>query len=192
MSNPEEEIELINRIVAGERDVYRLLVSRYEQQILGLLFRELGELETARELTHEAFVKAYLALPSFRRQSKFVTWLTRIALNCANEHLRHRRGRRKFLIQLQQGFVQTAGLAETANVPVNNTDRMSECQQLVALNEALCKLPTKYRDVTVLCALENKTYAEASEILNIPYGTVCSRMNTALSKLRKYLRGKQL
>jgi RNA polymerase sigma-70 factor, ECF subfamily len=172
------EREIIESVVSGNRDNYRFLVELHQHKVYAMIRRQVGDHHIACELTQESLVKAYVNLPSFRFQSAFSTWLIRIALNVTNTYFRSRR--------FKEG---------QKTMPLENTEENGAAQSepepyvtekdLSKLRQAIAQLKPIYRDVVVLCCLERKTYDEAASILQIPGGTVRSRMNKAFQMLKQ-------
>lgn len=139
--------------------------------------RQVGDRSIADDLTQETFLKAYTKLSSFRSESRFSTWLVRIALNTTKNY-----------------FNSRAYKQRRANMEINETqlpaasegriDAWTE-ERLTHLRSKISELPEKFRDTLVLVGLEGKSYDEAALILSIPVGTVRSRLNTARNILRK-------
>ena len=180
-----DEGAVIRRVVAGERDEFRHLVSLYQQRIYNLVMRQVGDPQAAREITQEAFLKAYLNLTKFRFEAKFSTWLTRIAINLTHTYFSSKAFRQR------QKTVAYDARVHGETERGEQDDRYDE-SALERLRAAVSKLPPIYREVMVLCKFERKAYAEAALILSIPEGTVRSRLNKAHNLLRTiYFAGKE-
>lgn len=177
-----EDTEVIRHILAGASCDFEVLVLRYQDRILSMIMRQVGDEQVARDLAQETFVKAYTKLKSFRRESSFGTWLVRIALNHTSNYLSSRQYREK---KLQIEFDhERHPLPEGAEA-----ERIEKEARIEAVRAAVSSLKEKFRDVLVLCAYEGMSYEQAAGVLEIPYGTVCSRMNSALTQLREKLKG---
>lgn len=181
LETEEEILMTIRRVLAGERDEFRLLVERFYAPVFALAARQLGDREAAQEVTQETFLRAYRYLNTFSARSQFFTWLTRIALNrihsYAQSAIHRNRGSFKNLTEAEE-----SKLADNQSADQRQKDTLSE------LRLAVLTLKPKYREVVTLCSLERMSYQEAARVLEIPVGTVCSRMNTALNLLRNTLR----
>lgn len=175
-SPPAEEAEVVRRIVAGERELFRSLVDAHETAIYRMIRRQLSDEQAARDLTQETFLRAYRGLAKFRGGSSLRTWFIRIALNVTASYFASRAF--KDSARTESGVDQELlAAAEPDAAPFSE-------EELRALRTAIAGLKDRYREVIVLCGLEGKSYREASEILEIPLGTVCSRMNSANHQLR--------
>lgn len=191
MDNPEHtrgdelERELIKRVLAGERDEFRTLVERHQDTIYALVMRQVGDATVARELSHEAFVKAYRNLSSFRFASSFSTWLVRIAMNTTHSYF----SSAHYKARLRNVSLESSPeLLDDHSTDSDPTQRAHEREKVQTLRDAIGSLKPIYREVVTLCFLESKTYQEAAQILEIPLGTVCSRLNIAQHKLREKCR----
>lgn len=171
-----EDFEIIKLVLNGDRDSYRVLVQRYQNQVFSSVMRVIGEREISMELTQDVFVKAYQALSSFRFKAKFSTWLTRIALNHTNSFLSSRRFK-----DLKKNVPFNAERHDSGEI---DSDNEHGDEEIVRLRTALSRLPIPFREVVTLCDLEGKSYEEAALILEIPIGTIRSRLNRARLKLK--------
>ena len=165
MSDPSDEV-LLAAHLRGDPAAFGQLVARHERRIYGLCLRILGNREDAEDAAQEAFVAALRKASSFRRAAAFSTWLYRIAVNAATDQAR-RRGRAR-LADLDP---EDAGLA---------VDRGGELGEVVAaavtVQTALAQVPEEFRVAVVLCDLYRLPYADAAQVLEVPVGTVKSRV----------------
>jgi RNA polymerase sigma-70 factor, ECF subfamily len=164
--------EIIRRVISGDREEFRLLVVKYQEQIFRMLLRQTGDTAVSRDLCQETFLAAFRALQGFKGESKFPTWLTRIALNLAKNYFRSKAYRER-------------RIAMEPEISHQSDQKEEVEERLLKLREFIADLKPIYRDVIVLCGLEKKSYEEASAILQIPVGTVRSRLNTGRLKLRE-------
>ncbi len=168
--------EIVKRVQAGDVESYRDIVEQFQSQVFTIVCKHGLPLATAEELTQEIFLRAFRAIKSFRFQSKFSTWLTRITLNTAQTHLTSRtfreRERSLSLNELAPGhqWIQTDSSQEQKMLANERTARLFYCLQ---------KLDPKYREPIVLSALDGAPYEDVAAQLNIPTGTVRSRINRA-------------
>ena len=184
-----EDVQLIKRIKSGETEVYGELVEKYQDRLFNTCWRICGHLEDARDLTQEAFLRAFEKLSTFRDQSSFYTWLYRVAVNLALSHRRTTRRRRTGTGDLGNGGTagtQAEQLAErvaraSEDAPGKAADQ-AELKQTIA--HALQELDDEHRAVVVLRDIEGFDYSEISRILEIPTGTVKSRLHRARMTLR--------
>lgn len=183
-----EDAGLVERVNRGETEAYAELVRKYQDRIFNACWRICGNLEDARDITQEAFLKAYEGLSGFRGQSGFYTWLYRVAINLALSH-RRSAGRRR-TVSLDQVTEASGTQAEDlarrfrGNDDDDATRAVDEAERLGAAARALQALDDGHRAVVVLRDIEGFDYQEISVILEIPPGTVKSRLHRARLALR--------
>jgi RNA polymerase sigma-70 factor (ECF subfamily) len=169
------ETQLVQAAREGDRDAVRQLYDRYAPRVFAVVRRIAGDDELARDFAQEAWLRAIRALPTFRGDSRFSTWLHRIAVNAALEAARKAdvRERREVM----------------APDPVD--DGGSSADPLLArrLEAALARLPSGMREVLVLHDVEQYTHEEIAEVLGITAGTSKSQLFKARAKMREILRG---
>ena len=174
---PLADSELVRLIVAGDRELFRVVIDKHKVQIYRLMLRQVRDSSIAEELSQEVFIRAYKGLSGFKSEAKLSTWLTRIALNVANSYFTSRRHREW---QREMALKQEHSSATTEEDSSAERERdATRLQQLVA------QLKPIYREVIVLCFFERKTYDETAAVLGIPAGTVASRINRAFQLLRE-------
>jgi RNA polymerase sigma-70 factor (ECF subfamily) len=182
-SDPVDERAIIARCLAGERRAYALLVERYKVLVHDLVVRMLGDAAEAEDIAQEAFVKAYLSLRDFRGESRFSTWVCRIALNRCKDVLR-KRGRAPWARSRREDGPEPAEVADDGETPVDSLER---CEREAALHRALARLPVKYREVIVLRHIEGMELHEIGRALGIAVGAVKVRAFRAREMLRSLL-----
>ncbi len=165
MSDPSDEA-LLAAHLRGDPHAFGRLVTRHERRIYGLCLRILGNREDAEDATQEAFLAALRKAATFRQAAAFTTWLYRVAVNAATDQAR-RRGRARLTLL----DPEDVGLA---------ADPGGDPGELVAIavtvQAALAQVPEEFRVAVVLCDLYRVPYAEAAQILEVPVGTVKSRV----------------
>jgi RNA polymerase sigma-70 factor (ECF subfamily) len=166
---------LVERVQAGDKRAFDLLVKKYQHKIIGLISRYIYDQHEALDVAQESFIKAYRALPKFRGDSAFYTWLYRIAINTAKNHLVSR-GRRPpdtdIDVMDAQYFDGDTELRDIES-PENSLYR-DELQGVI--NRVLDKLPEDLRAALTLRELEGMSYEEIAQVMNCPVGTVRSRI----------------
>jgi RNA polymerase sigma-70 factor (ECF subfamily) len=165
VSDPSDEA-LLAAHLRGDPAAFGQLVARHERRIYGLCLRILGNREDAEDATQEAFVAALRKASGFRRAAAFSTWLYRIAVNAATDQAR-RRGRAR-LADLDP---EDAGLAVAPGGELGEVVAAA-----VTVQAALVQVPEEFRVAVVLCDLYRLPYADAAQILEVPVGTVKSRV----------------
>lgn len=196
MSEPvsgEREIDqvLVERAQAGDKRAFELLVVKYQRKLARLLSRFIRDQAEVEDVAQEAFIKAYRALPSFRGDSAFYTWLYRIGINTAKNFLVSQ-GRRA---PTSTGFdAEEAETFEDADSlrDLNTPESAMLTQEIgQTVNDAVASLPEELRTALTLRELEGLSYEEIAQIMNCPIGTVRSRIfrarETVAEKLRPLL-----
>ena len=187
MSDRISDQELVTRAQAGDKRAFDLLVLKYQQKVAGLIGRYLRDPNEVLDVTQEAFIKAYRALGGFRGDSAFYTWLYRIAINAAKNHLVSM-GRRpapgdnletEVAEQLESG-----GRLREMGTPENHL--LSE-EIARTVQQALEELPDDLRTAIVLRELEGLSYEEIAATMDCPIGTVRSRIFRARDAIDKRL-----
>lgn len=173
--------ECVARSRQGDRSAFGTLVRRYQDRVYRFVLRMVGSHDEALELTQEAFMRAWQALPDWRPEAQFRTWLFSIASNAATDSLRRRK------------VVQFVALEEDYDVPAEATDpavQLQAKQNLRALQAALDRLPHDQREIVLLREVEDMSYGEISAALGISEGTVKSRLARAREALVGHYRRK--
>jgi RNA polymerase sigma-70 factor (ECF subfamily) len=180
-----EDQALVERSQRGELDAFEVLVEKYRQRVWRLALNVLRDREEAWDVAQEAFVRAWQALPNFRGQSQFYTWLFRITMNVASDRLRQRGARgRAFGTERVGEEEMERTMADTGATP---DERAARTQQRERIQQALAALPEHHRTIIMLSDLEGLSYREIADVLEIPMGTVMSRLHNARKKLRDVL-----
>jgi len=184
---PASDQQLVSRVQKGDRRAFDLLVVKYQHRILALVGRFIADHAEAQDVTQEAFIKAYRALPSFRGDSQFYTWMYRIAVNTAKNHLISR-GRKTPTQDID--LDDAAFFADEANMKdVDTPDGLLQRDQLrEVVFAAIEELPEELRRAVTLRELEGMSYEEIAEAMNCPIGTVRSRIFRAREAIEKKMR----
>lgn len=184
MSNKSTDKQLVKRVQKGDKGAFDLLVLKYQHKIVNLVMRYVRDPEQALDITQEAFIKAYRALPNFRGDSAFYTWMYRIAVNTAKNHLAAQR-RRPMDIELDlqdpEQYDLHAKLKETDTPEGVTLSR--ELQETV--EKAIAALPDDLRTAIILRELEGMSYEEIAQTMDCPVGTVRSRIFRARDAISK-------
>ena len=184
MSNKESDKKLVKRVQKGDKGAFDLLVLKYQHKIVNLVMRYVRDPELALDITQEAFIKAYRALPRFRGDSAFYTWMYRIAVNTAKNHLAAQR-RRPLDVELDmqdpEQYDLHAKLRETDTPEGVTLGR--ELKETV--ERAIAGLPEDLRTAIILRELEGMSYEEIAQTMECPVGTVRSRIFRARDAIAK-------
>lgn len=176
---------LVERSRRGEVAAFEPLVEKYRERVWRLAFGYLRDREEAWDVAQEAFVRAWQALPTFRGQSAFYTWLFRIVVNVATDRVRQRaaRGRAFGTDPVPEEEWERVAM-DPAEGPEDAARRAEERERI---RHALAALPEHHRTIIMLSDLEGLSYREIAEVLDIPMGTVMSRLHNARKRLRQVL-----
>ncbi|MDW5415914.1 MULTISPECIES: RNA polymerase sigma factor RpoE [unclassified Iodobacter] len=180
--------ELVVRAQAGDKRAFELLVVKYQRRVARLLSRLIRDQNEIEDVSQESFIKAYRALPSFRGESAFYTWLYRIAINTAKNHL-STLGRRP---QLLADYEDEEGesLDAAAQIPDYHTPEteLSNRQIVSTVNAVVDELPSELRTAITLREMDGLSYEDIAAVMNCPIGTVRSRIFRAREAIASKLR----
>jgi RNA polymerase sigma-70 factor (ECF subfamily) len=184
-----DDAALIERCRAGDVAAFEPLVEKYRQRVWRLAYNLLRDREEAWDVAQEAFIKAYQALPSFRGQSAFYTWLYRIVMNVAADRARSRGARgRAFGTERVPEEEWDRVLSDQNSADEAPDAAAARREQRRKIDQALDTLPEHHRQIVVLSDLEGLSYREIADTLEIPMGTVMSRLHNARKRLRDALK----
>jgi len=187
MKSPDTDNQLVERVLQNDSRAFTLLVLRYQHKVLGLISRFVKDPHEAEDVAQEAFLKAYRALPSFRGDSAFYTWLYRIAVNTAKNYLVSR-GRRPPSTDVDLDDAELVD--DTSSLrDVETPDATIEKEDLQRIiNKAIDNLPEELRTAFTLREFSGLSYEDITEIMNCPVGTVRSRIFRARETIDKYIK----
>lgn len=188
MSVNETDQQLVERAQKGDNRAFDLLVNKYQHKILGLISRYVHDHAEVQDVAQEAFIKAYRALPNFRAESAFYTWMYRIAINTAKNHLVSR-GRRPPGTDLDIGDAEVldqSGRLADVETPEAAMAR-DELEKVVF--DAIEKLPEDLRTAITLREFDGLSYEGIAEVMQCPVGTVRSRIFRARESVDKAIQG---
>lgn len=180
----ETDRQLVERVQRGDKRAYDLLVLKYQHRIVGLVSRYMRDQDEVLDVTQEAFIKAYRALPGFRGESAFYTWLYRIAINTAKNYLVSRSRRPPDTdIDVDQGDAHEGSIALS---DIENPENRLEGDQLKAVvYKAIDDLPEELKVAVTLREFEGLSYEEIASIMECPVGTIRSRIFRAREAIEK-------
>jgi RNA polymerase sigma-70 factor (ECF subfamily) len=176
----EDENALIEQAQHGDRNAFGELVSRYYPGVVRVVYRLCGDTGLAEDMAQEAFLRGWINLPAFRPQSSLRNWLYRIAVNATLDVLR-RKSEDTLEDEAVQMYPDQAAGPETI---------LMEKERVALLQQAMRALPEAARSVLVLREYGDMSYQEIASVLDVPIGTVMSRLNYARNRLRELLDGK--
>jgi RNA polymerase sigma-70 factor (ECF subfamily) len=187
MSMEDNDAKLVEMVQRGDKAAFNVLVLKYQHKVLKLVTRYVRDPIEAEDIAQEAFIKAYRALPSFRGESAFYTWLYRIAANTAkNVLVSSRRRLVDYNLDLQDPEDYAAQVLLKDGDTPEGMLLTEEIRQTVT--EAMQQLPDDLREAITLRELEGLSYEEIAEVMECPVGTVRSRIFRAREAIDKKLR----
>ncbi|MDP1653100.1 MAG: RNA polymerase sigma factor RpoE [Rhodocyclaceae bacterium] len=188
MGEREADLVLVERVQAGDREAFGLLVSKYQRKLLRLVMRMVRDPHEAEDVAQEAFIKAYRALPNFRGDSAFYTWLYRIGVNTAKNWLVANGRRMPTMSEIVDD--DSEGMDNSLLLRDDETpDRVLMSRQIGAtVNAAMDALPEDLRTAISLREIDGLSYEEISQVMDCPIGTVRSRIFRAREAIAVRLR----
>jgi RNA polymerase sigma-70 factor (ECF subfamily) len=184
MSEPEaraSDVELIHRVQSGDTEAFDELMKRYAASVYKVTYSLTRNHADAADLSQETFIRAFRAIARFDEHYQFYTWARRIAVNLCFNHLKGGKKFRFVPLPMSDGETESVDIADPRPQSADSGLRRD-------LDQALTRLPPDQRAVFVLRVNEEMSYNEISKVLNIPTGTVMSRLNRAREKLRDLLK----
>ena len=188
MSERDVDQQLVARAQRGEKHAFELLVAKYQRKLARLIGRLVRDPAEVEDVAQEAFIKAYRALPQFRGESAFYTWLYRIGVNSAKNFLMNQ-GRRA-PTSTEKDAEEAETFEEAEQLRDNNTPESILMSRQVAqtVNGAMARLPEELRTAITLREIEGMSYDEIADVMNCPIGTVRSRIFRAREAIAAELR----
>ncbi|MCC6202421.1 MAG: RNA polymerase sigma factor RpoE [Gammaproteobacteria bacterium] len=175
MSDGSADQTLVERVQQGDKRAFDLLVLKYQHRIIKLIMRYVRDPSEAMDVAQDAFIKAYRALPSFRGDSAFYTWMYRIAINTAKNHL-VAAGRRPLTAELENADGEQLDLDLIGSDTANPENLLLTEQIKSNLLEVVEQLPEDLRTAITLREVEGLSYEEIAAAMDCPVGTVRSRI----------------
>ncbi|MCJ8008743.1 RNA polymerase sigma factor SigW [Lederbergia wuyishanensis] len=176
----------IRDVLKGDQEAFGEIVELFKDKVFQLCYRMLGNRHEAEDIAQEAFVRAYVNIHSFNQSRKFSTWLYRIATNLCIDRIRKKKPDYFLDAELAgtEGLTMYSQIAAEGKSPDSEVETM-ELQEIV--QREILRLPDKYRVVIVLRYIDDLSLNEISEVLEMPLGTVKTRIHRAREALRKQL-----
>ena len=176
--------ELVARSRTGDMDSFNQLILRWERPIYALAYRVIGQEEDARDVAQETFLRAFRALPGFKGQAKFSSWIYRIALNLCRDWIRRKR---RTPVSPLPDDVDISELAAEQGPSESVEDLVARRELSAVVEEAMTLLPEEQRTTIVLKEYHGMTFHEIAELQGIPLSTVKTRLYQGLTVLRRHL-----
>ncbi len=181
-----DEKELIKRTQKGESEAFNPLVNKYRQKIYNLIYQRVHNRETAEDICQEVFLKAWKALPNFKGQSAFYSWLYKIAINCSTDFLRKQN--KQFVISWEELPSNAEEILQTTQKHLSLNQILEKKEFEYIVDEAVRQLPTGQRRVFYLRYAEELPIKDIASRLNRSEGTIKTHLHHAHRKLRDMLR----
>ena len=188
MSDREIDRQLVERAQRGDKRAFELLVEKYQRKLARLLSRFIRDPAEVEDVTQEAFIKAYRALPAFRGESAFYTWLYRIGINTAKNYLMAMGRRAPTSTEVEaeeaEGFEEGEQLRD-----INTPESLLLSNEIAeTVNSTIEQLPEELRTAIQLREIEGMSYEDIAQVMNCPIGTVRSRIFRAREAIAERLR----
>jgi RNA polymerase sigma-70 factor (ECF subfamily) len=188
MSDREIDRQLVQRAQRGDKRAFELLVEKYQRKLARLLSRFIRDPAEVEDVTQEAFIKAYRALPAFRGDSAFYTWLYRIGINTAKNYLMAMGRRAPTSTEVEaeeaEGFDEGEQLRD-----INTPESLLLSNEIAeTVNSTIEKLPEELRKAIQMREIEGMSYEDIAQAMNCPIGTVRSRIFRAREAIAEQLR----
>ncbi|MCE9580927.1 MAG: sigma-70 family RNA polymerase sigma factor [Planctomycetes bacterium] len=184
------DADLIRRAQRGEGDAYGQLVVKYQDLVYNAVYRMIGREDQAKDIAQEAFVKGWRALGSFEGRAQFGTWIYRIAINACISDRRGLKRRKATSLSGGPGGDDEEGGLDVADDAPEPPEQVVDNEKVRIVQEAIGELDHEFRTMIVLRDMEGRPYEEIAEVLNVPVGTVRSRLHRARQALKDKLKGK--
>lgn len=184
----EKIVKQIKLVKKGDQAAFEDVVSFYQNKVFAICFRMIGNKHEAEDLAQEAFIRAYINIQSYDENRKFSTWLYRIATNLAIDRMRKKKPDYYLDAEIKGG---TEGMNLYSQIPDNGVlpeDEVTSLETQSYIQKEIMQLPAKYRSIIALRFIDELSLKEISEILEIPVGTVKTRIHRGREALRKKLR----
>ena len=184
------DTQLVARALEGDLPSFERLVARYQNKIMGYATRMLSNREEAEDVTQEVFIKAYRSMDSFRGESSFSTWIYRIATNLCIDRLRKKKRSPQQAYSLDEPMDkdEEKGGREIPDTSTEPTRAVEKEELRQRVREMVAEMPEKLRAVLIMCDMQGMPYEDIAKVLNVPVGTVKSRLFHARADLGRRLR----
>ncbi len=177
------EADLIQRCLEGDATAWDTLVRVYWKRVFNIAYKFVAQFDEAEDLTQDIFVKLFRALPTFDRRASFETWLTRVSRNlCIDRYRRRRREEERFTDEVDPDTIQLDELVSRPDARIEQRD------EIAMVRRALAKLPATYREPVALRDIHELSYEAIAQRLQLPEGTVKSRIARGRKELARHLR----
>ena len=188
-----DDLTLVQRVQKGDQRAFKLLVERYQRKVYAVALGMLKDKEEARDVAQEAFIKVYKYLDHFKGDASFYTWLYRITVNICIDAMRKKGSRADEHVEFDESFnldTSEANLGALGSKLGTNPQKAALRKELAEkIAAAFQEIPESHRQILLLREVEGMSYEDLARVLEIPKGTVMSRLFHARLKMQKILGG---
>ncbi len=188
-----EDYKLIKLCLKGKKEVFAQLVDKYNRRVYNMAYRLTSNPEKAKDIAQDAFIKIYKSLDRYDPKYKFSNWLLKTVSNLCIDYHRTRSQNTASLEVILSSGAESAILSHATsqrNTETELEDRLEAAELQAVIREGIELLPIDYRAVVVLRHIQNLSYKEMSQMLNLPMGTIKARIHRARKLLKGYLEGR--
>jgi RNA polymerase sigma-70 factor (ECF subfamily) len=171
-----EDNILIDKFLSGDQEGFEMLVKKYQNKVLNIVYSLIGAAHQAEDIAQEIFIKVYNQLHSFKREAEFSTWLYRVAVNTTYNY-----------IKKEKRYIPLENIKRAQALGKNALENLESKERRQIVNKAIESLPFKFRTVLVLKEIEGLSYKDIAKTLGCRIGTVESRLFRARDMLKKVL-----
>lgn len=186
-----DERVLVSKASRGDEDAFEALVARYEKGLYNLAFRMVPDREDAMDIVQEVFLKVHQALPGFRGDSRFSTWVYRVCVNASLDFLRKKQKIQTYSLDEPLNFGESQVAKEVPGDGMSVEDLVENMSLGHRILSLIQELDPVYKTIIVLCDIQGHTYQEIADILDISVGTVKSRLHRARNMVRRLMSEEQ-
>lgn len=172
------DLELINKVIAGEKWAFGEIVKKYKSKVAATVINMLGNTQEAEDVGQEVFIRFYKSIENFRGEAQLGTYLVRIAINLSLNEIKKRK---------RQRLLSFESWSKSAAETMEEENKTNKLEQSEIIRRAMNKLNPKHRSVIVLRLVDGYSTEETAKILNLPVGTVLSRLSRGQQKLKELL-----
>ena len=181
------DTEIIEKILSGDVDYFEVIVKKYEKMIYNLAMVKTQNRENAQDISQECFLRAYKMLRSYKTDSAFSTWLYRICQNLIFDFYRKNKKLKTVSLSVPDTYEEETKEKDIVDYDSDPSEQIIRAEKIEKIREIINSLPEDLREIIILRDLQDVSYAQIAEMLDIGIGTVKSRLNRAREKLKEYI-----
>jgi len=184
------DFEVIEKVLSGNVDYFEILVKKYEKMIYNLAMTKMRNRENAQDISQECFLRAYKMLRSYKTDSAFSTWIYKICQNLIFDFYRKNKKINTVSLSVSDSYDsydENLKEKDIADIDSDPSEHIIRAEKIEKIREIINSLPEDLREIIILRDLNNTSYTQIAEMLDIELGTVKSRLNRAREKLKEYI-----